>query len=67
MTPARLAECLTLLRWSRRSLADATGYDESTVRLWLSGRYPTPPLIARWIERAATFHAKHPAPRKGNA
>lgn len=57
MTPARLRECLALLRWSQLGLADILGYDPRLVRRWASGARPVPPDVAAWIERAAAFHA----------
>jgi len=62
MTPDRLRECLALLRWSQRGLADALGADERQVRRWSAGSYAIPEAVAVWLDRLATFHAKHPPP-----
>lgn len=63
MTPARLRECLALLRWSQRGLATAIGYDDRLVRRWVSGDRPIPEDVASWLEQAAAWHAAHPPPR----
>jgi plasmid maintenance system antidote protein VapI len=63
MTPARLAECLDLLRWSQRGLAAAIGYDDRLIRRWIAGRRPIPVHVAAWLERAAGWHAENPPPR----
>ena len=63
MTPARLRECLALLRWSQRGLADATGYDHTQVKRWLAGA-SVPGPVAAWLDRLASYHAKHPPPSR---
>ena len=62
MTPTRLRDCLALLRWSQRGLAEALGCDDRLVRRWASGDASIAPDVADWLERAATFHAANPAP-----
>lgn len=62
MTPDRLRECLALLRWSQRGLADALGADERQVRRWADGSYAIPEPVAAWLDRLAAYHAKHPPP-----
>jgi DNA-binding transcriptional regulator YdaS (Cro superfamily) len=65
MTPARLYECLSLLRWSQQGLALALGYASHTsVRQWLTGRARVPADVAIWLETLATFHARHPPPSR---
>ena len=61
MTPQRLRECLALLRWSQRGLADALDADERQVRRWAAGA-AIPPAVAAWLDRLAAYHAKHPPP-----
>jgi ribosome-binding protein aMBF1 (putative translation factor) len=62
MTPERFTECLTVLRWSQRSLADMLGRDESTVRRWAAGTYPVPSRVEGWLERLARAHGSNPPP-----
>ncbi len=62
MTPARFRECLALLRWSQRGLADALGRPEGTVRQWARGAVRVPDDVARWLEAAARWHERHPPP-----
>lgn len=64
MTPTRLRECLALLRWSQRGLADALQRPEGTVRQWARGAVQIPADVARWLEQCARFHAKHPPPQR---
>jgi hypothetical protein len=65
MHPDRLADILSLLRWSVRDCADVSGWNERTVRRWLSGAYPIPAPVGEWLEALAEFHAANPPPRKG--
>ena len=65
MTPARLAECLALLRWSRQGLAHALGYaSDNSVRQWLCERSRVPDDVARWLETLARHHERHPPPAR---
>jgi DNA-binding transcriptional regulator YdaS (Cro superfamily) len=64
MTPTRLRECLAILRWSQRGLADALGRPEGTVRQWARGAVQIPPDVAAWLEAAARWHARHPPPER---
>jgi ribosome-binding protein aMBF1 (putative translation factor) len=61
MTPERMRECLSLLRWSQRGLADALDMDERQVRRWAAGA-AVPAAVAAWLDRLASYHAKHPPP-----
>ena len=62
MTPTRLRECLQLLHWSQRGLADVLSYSEGTVRGWARGARQVPPEVAAWLERLAAAHAENPLP-----
>ena len=65
MTPARLLECLDILGWSQRSLAERLGYPSHTsVKQWAQGRGRVPDDVARWLETLARFHTRHPAPSR---
>lgn len=62
MSPTRLRECLILLRWTQRGLADALGMDEARVRKWARGVGSVPAEIAAWLERRAAAMAEDPPP-----
>ncbi len=62
MTPTWLRECLDLLRWSQRGLAEALDCDSRLVRRWAAGQASIAPDVAEWLERAAAFHSANPAP-----
>jgi len=56
MTPDRLRECLSLLRWTQRGLAEVLECDDRLVRRWASGGAEIPASVAAWLE---TLHACH--------
>lgn len=63
MTPTRFRECLALIRWSGRGLADALATDERQVRRWAAGaKIPEP--VAAWLDRAAVWHTANPPPAR---
>ncbi|AWB23015.1 hypothetical protein DA075_20620 [Methylobacterium currus] len=62
MTSDRFRECLTLLRWSQRGLAEALACDDRIVRRWASGDAEIPADLAAWLETLAQAHAAAPAP-----
>jgi ribosome-binding protein aMBF1 (putative translation factor) len=62
MNPDRLRECLALLRWSQRGLADALAMDERQVRRWATGAAVIPEQVAAWLERRASAMAADPPP-----
>lgn len=64
MTPTRLRECLALLRWSQRGLADALARAEGTVRQWARGAVQIPPEVAEWLEVLALVHFENPPPER---
>lgn len=62
MTPARLRECLSILGWTQRGLAELLLCNNRVVRRWASGDGTVPERVAAWIERLAAYHARHPPP-----
>jgi DNA-binding transcriptional regulator YdaS (Cro superfamily) len=64
LTPTRFRECLAVLRWSQRGLADVLGRPEGTVRQWARGTVQIPDDVAVWLERAACWHVANPPPRR---
>ena len=63
MTPARLRECVDLIGWSMRGLADRLGCDNRLVRRWASGAAAIPESVSAWLERLAEAHSSAPAPQ----
>jgi hypothetical protein len=53
MTPERLGECLSIIRWSPDTLARALECDLLLVEAWLDGELEIPPKAAAWIETVA--------------
>jgi hypothetical protein len=62
MTPTRLHECLQILGWSQRELADRIGMGERNARRWAKGEIEVPAAIAVWLESLAAVFAAHPVP-----
>ena len=56
MTPARLDECLSLLRWSPDILAQCFGCDVSLIEAWLTGEAEIPMKAGVWLEVMANIH-----------
>lgn len=61
MTPERLKECLDLLGWSGRHLAEMTARDPKQVRRWLAGTR-IPEDVAAWVESRARDAERNPPP-----
>ena len=57
MTPARLVECLEILRWPTETLAEALGCDESLIEAWVLGLEEIPPKAGAWVESLTVAHA----------
>jgi transcriptional regulator with XRE-family HTH domain len=55
MTPDRFRECVDVLQWSQRQLAEVIGVDDRTVRRWAAGATPIPGRVAKWLDRIVTF------------
>jgi len=51
--PARLDQCLSIIRWSPDTLARCFGCDLSLIGAWLDGELDIPPKAAAWIETVA--------------
>ncbi|MFC7739053.1 nuclease [Roseomonas sp. GCM10028921] len=64
MTPDRFRECLSLLHWSQRGLADILSMDESYVRRMARGTRPIHEDIATWLERRAQAMEADPPPAR---
>lgn len=64
MTPTRLSEILTLLRWTPADLARETRVLDRTARRWRAGDMPVPEGIAEWLEEEAAWRAGRRAPEK---
>lgn len=66
MTPARLSECLTSIRWTPEILADALGCDVSLVNAWLDGDQEMPMKASAWMGMLATVHKAAEAEKPGS-
>ena len=62
MSPDRFRECLTLLHWSQRGLADILDTHPTTVRRMATGDAAIPDTVAAWLEELAAAHRARPAP-----
>jgi hypothetical protein len=60
MLPARLRECLRILRWREADLADASDHPVTDVRAWLDGRAHPPLAVAAWLEVLVKAHLSVP-------
>ena len=62
MTPARLKDCLLVLGWSQRGMADMLCVHETRIRRWVHGVLPVPDEVAAWLETLTAVHVAHKAP-----
>ncbi|WP_366664770.1 DUF982 domain-containing protein [Mesorhizobium sp.] len=62
MIPARMRECLRLLRWSETDFAEEAGYPISRARNWLCGREHPPVSVMAWLEALVKAHQSLPRP-----
>ncbi|WP_199707740.1 helix-turn-helix domain-containing protein [Teichococcus wenyumeiae] len=57
MTPARFAECLDTIGWTKRGLARRLGVGQAAVRQMANGRHEIRDDFAAWLEDLAAAHA----------
>ncbi len=62
MSPDDFRECLALLHWSQRGVADILGTHPTTVRRWATGDAAIPDNVARWLKKLAAVHRAQPLP-----
>ncbi len=62
MSPDRFRECLALLHWSQRGLADILDTHPTTVRRMATGDATIPNNVAAWLEELAAAHRARPVP-----
>ena len=62
MTPDRFQECLALLHWSQRGLAEILDTHPTTVRRMAIGDAGIPDSVAEWLEELAAVHTARPMP-----
>jgi hypothetical protein len=67
MTSERLAEVLTLIRWTGPILAQAVDVRASLVDQWLSGTAPIPRKVAAWVEALCFVHEAAEASKPATA
>lgn len=56
MTPERMQECLTTIRWSPVTLGAGLELDNSLIRAWMDGRVAIPVSVASWLEALCFTH-----------
>ena len=56
MTPDRFRECLAVLHWSQRRVAEILYCDDRLVRRWADGSELMPQSVERWIEELVSAH-----------
>jgi ribosome-binding protein aMBF1 (putative translation factor) len=64
MTPDRLRQCLELLGWSQRELANQLRRPEGFIRQAARGRADLLPEDAAWLEERAQAAERTPPPRR---
>jgi len=62
MTPDRFRECLAVLHWSQRGLAEKLYCDDRMVRRWADGSETMPEAVERWLEELVSAHQALPPP-----
>lgn len=62
MTPNRFRECLAVLNWSQRGLAEKLYCDDRIVRRWADGSEMMPVSVERWLEELVSAHKALPPP-----
>ena len=62
MTPDRFRQCLALLHWSQRGLAEILDTHPTTVRRMATGDASIPGSVAEWLEGLAAVHQARPIP-----
>jgi len=56
MPPARLGDCLVVVRWSPDILAEAIDVPSEVVAAWLAGAVVVPAKVGAWIEALCFVH-----------
>ena len=66
MTPERFRECLDIIGYTTRGIADLLGRDDRRIRRWSGGTIAIPADVAEWLEGYAQaierYHKDHPPP-----
>ena len=63
MDAAGFRDCLHVIGWTQRGLAELVKADSRQVRRWAAGDAVIPDHIAEWLEKVAQFHRRNPPPR----
>lgn len=64
-TETRISYLLRFVGWSASEAARRFDRDESTIRAYVSGRFPTPAPYEEWLESLVAYIKKHPVPKVG--
>ena len=62
MSADRFRECLSMLHWSQRGVAEILYCDDRLVRRWADGSEPVPEAVESWLEGLARAHQALPSP-----
>jgi len=62
MTPDRFRQCLAVLNWSQRGLAEKLYCDDRMVRRWADGSEIMPEAVESWLEALVSAHQALPLP-----
>ena len=62
MDSTRFRECMDLLGWSQRQLADYLDIGVTSVQRWAMGRIVIPDNVAAWLEARAAHMVRYPYP-----
>lgn len=63
LTGRELAECLMVLHWSERGLAQILDQPHAKINRIVNGRGCLPPDESEWIRTLASFHRDHKPPQ----
>ena len=67
MTPARLGDCLAIVRWTPGVLAEAIDVPSVAVAAWLAGTEVVPAKVGAWIEALCFVHEAAEATKPATA
>ena len=63
MTPERFRECLNILEYTTRGIAEVLGRPDRRVRRWSQGIIAIPDEVATWLDGMARYTQEHPPPQ----
>jgi hypothetical protein len=57
-----LNECLEIICWSKRALAEILNISPRLIQRWANGQNPTPDNVLEWLRGLAKAHDQFPLP-----